>query len=102
MTGFQLKLLAGVAALTALAVLAAGTVAERRLRARETQRIEASLLERARLVLQLVGETPVEVAERERLQPLVLGDSILPDTYLGYPYPYHIEDRFVMERNRVI
>lgn len=34
-------------------------------------------------------------------QPLVLGDSILPDTYLGYPYPYNIQDRFVMERNKV-
>ena len=34
-------------------------------------------------------------------QPLLLGDSILPNTYLGFPYPYNIQDRFVMERNQV-
>ena len=34
-------------------------------------------------------------------QPLVLGDSILPNATLGCPYPLNIEDRFVMGRNRV-
>lgn len=34
-------------------------------------------------------------------QPLLLGDAILPTGYLDYPYPYNIQDRFVMQRNRV-
>ena len=34
-------------------------------------------------------------------QPLVLGDSILPNATLGCPYPFNVEDRFVMGRNQV-
>jgi phage tail-like protein len=34
-------------------------------------------------------------------QPLVLGDSILPNATLGCPYPLNVEDRFVMGRNQV-
>lgn len=43
-----------------------------------------------------------QIGYSANFQPLVLGDSILPDSYLGYPYPYNIQDRFVMERNQVV
>jgi phage tail-like protein len=35
-------------------------------------------------------------------QPLVLGDAILPQATLGCPYPFDVQDRFVMGRNQVI
>jgi two-component system phosphate regulon sensor histidine kinase PhoR len=69
----QLKLVGLFSALVALAVIAAGVGAESALRARERQRLEASLLERAELVRELVAGVPLDRSRSEELHRRVLG-----------------------------
>ena len=62
MPRIALKLVTGLAAIVVLTVVAAGILAERSLRERALGELEASLLERARLVGVLLGERPLSRA----------------------------------------
>ena len=43
-----------------------------------------------------------QIGYSTHFDPLVLGEVTLPNAHLGCPYPYNVQDRFVMERNRVV
>ena len=103
MSRLQLKLMGALAALVVVVVGVTGVLAEQGLRAREMAALEASLLEHARLVDALVGDTAFDPSELARLDALadragdaadarvtliardgaVVGDSQVPLSALG-------------------
>ncbi|MCG8588933.1 MAG: ATP-binding protein [Proteobacteria bacterium] len=71
MTRLHWKLLGALAALVVTVVALTGILAERSLRLRERERIEASLGERTRLVRELVADLPLDTTPSDQLAPLV-------------------------------
>jgi len=79
MSGIQARLVAGVAAIVAAVILTSGYLAERGLRERETALLSQSLQQRASLVAELLGEAPIRLDSRERLQRLALRAAAAAD-----------------------
>jgi two-component system phosphate regulon sensor histidine kinase PhoR len=79
MSGIQARLVAGVAAIVVAVILTSGYLAERGLRARETALLSQSLQQRASLVAELVGDVPIRLGSRERLQGLALRAAAAAD-----------------------
>lgn len=67
MSPSQLKLMAALASLVILVVAVTGVLAERGLRSRELAQITRTLQDHAGLVLELVGDIPLELAHADEL-----------------------------------